>query len=639
MTAQSSLNTEGFGQKWVNIGDVDVNGDQITIEAIMRRQNNMNIVSKHEGTTDCNYLLRPNGFQITTTNDFYICLNPYPMPVNNWYHVAATYDGASIKYFVNGCLVNEIPATGDIITNNWAGAIGNKSNWPTGPEHFRGKIDEVRIWKTARSEQEIKLNMNFLLDPTNETDLLAYYKFDGNYANAQGYPGFNGSPVGTPAFDVAPPIFIPYEVISVLKTDISCFGAADGQINVLAIGTDLEYSLDGITFGNSPSFSDLNPGTYTVYVRDGACEEVSSIEILEPIQIPTPDLNVNDPICSTDTLFLSTTEVLNASYFWDGPDGFSASDFSTFISDLTSTNSGDYSIYLEVDGCYSDTVISTIVVNETHDIQFTETICSNETYIFGPDEINQTGTYIQNLQSVAGCDSIVQLDLTVNPAYSFIIDTAICEGESIVYEGQTMIATGTYPFNLFTMLGCDSTITYELIVHPIPSAPLISSNSPLECPGDIIELVLNPVSDGFYSWTGPNDFNSTEETLVFAAEIADMGTYSAMVTVNGCESPVSFSDLEIINIYSFNDFDFPNVLTPNDDDKNDVFDLEAYFKTCKEYEIMYFDRWGNLVFSQKQNEQPFTGKSIDGSDLMQGVYFFKLVFEEGVKQGFIHLIR
>ena len=47
LKAQNALNLEGSGQKWVNIGDVDVSGNQITIEAKMRRQNNMNIVSKH----------------------------------------------------------------------------------------------------------------------------------------------------------------------------------------------------------------------------------------------------------------------------------------------------------------------------------------------------------------------------------------------------------------------------------------------------------------------------------------------------------------------------------------------------------------------------------------------------------------
>ena len=99
--AQNSLNLEGSGQKWVNIGDVDVSGNEITIEAKMRRQNNVNIVSKHEGTDDCNYLLRPNSFQISTTNDFYICLNTFTLNTNTWYHLAATYDGSSIKYYVD----------------------------------------------------------------------------------------------------------------------------------------------------------------------------------------------------------------------------------------------------------------------------------------------------------------------------------------------------------------------------------------------------------------------------------------------------------------------------------------------------------------------------------------------------------
>lgn len=639
LMAQNSLNLEGSGQKWVNIGDVDVSGNQITVEAIMRRQNNMNIVSKHEGTTDCNYLLRPNGFQLTTTNDFYICLNTYSMPVNIWYHVAATYDGSSIKYYVDGCLVNEIPASGDIVTNDLDAAIGNKSNWPNGPEHFRGRIDEVRVWQTARTEQEIKLNMNLLLNPTSEPDLKVYYKFDNNYDNAQGYPGFDGNPVGTPVFDAPSPLFIPFEVISVTKTDITCFGYDNGEIEILAIGNNLSYSLDGMSYTSVPSFDELSPGNYDVYVKDGACEDITTIEILEPSPVPTPDINTNDPICSTDTLFLSTTEVFNAFYFWEGPNGFTSTASNTFISDLTIANSGDYSIYLEVDGCNSDTTISNIVVNETYDINIIDTICSNETFLFGSEELNTTGFYVQNLQSVAGCDSIVQLDLTVNPSYSFVVDTAICEGESITYEGLTMTTTGTYPFNLFTALGCDSIITYELIVHPVPSAPIISTNSPLECPGDVLELSVNTTSDAIYTWTGPNEFTSEEEALFLAAQIEDMGTYSVMVTVNGCESPLSFSDLEIINIYSFDDFEFPNVLTPNDDNSNDVFDLEGYFKTCNAYEMMYFDRWGNVVYSHKENEVPFAGNSLDGSALMEGVYFYKLIYEEGMKQGFIHLIR
>ena len=87
---------------------------------------------------------------------------------------------------MNGCLVNETPHTGSLITNDWDGAIGNRSNWPNGPEHFRGKIDELRIWNVARTQEQINLNMNTLINPTGQTNLKAYYRFDNTYENIQG---------------------------------------------------------------------------------------------------------------------------------------------------------------------------------------------------------------------------------------------------------------------------------------------------------------------------------------------------------------------------------------------------------------------------------------------------------------------
>ena len=636
---QNSMNTEGFGQKWVNINDVDVSLDQITVEAFITRQNNMNIVSKHDGTTDCNYLLRPNSFQISTTDGFFICLNTFPLTTNIWYHVAGTYDGSFVRYYVNGCLVNEIEASGELITNSWDAAIGTKSNWPNGPEQFRGKIDEVRIWNEARSDLQLRLNMNNLINPTGEPQLIAYYKMDNSYNNVQGTSSFNGSPVGSPIFDVEHPLFIPFSVISIQSTDLSCFESSDGTINVIATGGNLEFSLDGTNYTNSPEFLGLTAGSYTVYSRSGACEESQTVVLIEPDDIPTPEIFINDPICSTDTLFLSTAQVTGANYFWDGPNGLSSVDFEVTIPDLDTINSGAYSIYLELDGCYSDTVTEDVVVNQSYDISLIDTICSNETFTFGPQELNVSGNYIQNLQTAAGCDSIVQLDLTVNPAYSFVIDTSICEGESILFEGLEMTMTGTYPFNLFTSLGCDSIITYELIVHPIPAAPLLTSNSPLSCPGDSYEVIISTVADASYLWTGPNAFTSDVSDITFAAAIEDMGVYSVTATLNGCVSPSSETELAIINIYSFDDFDLPNVLTPNNDGANDVFDLESYFKTCQPYEVVFFDRWGIVVYQHRQNGIPFSGISLDGSELMDGVYLFKINLEEGIKHGFVHLLR
>ncbi len=156
---QNSINTSGAGLRWVSAGDIDVTGNQITVEAIFRKTttaNATNIVSKHTDPATCNYLLRPNSFQMATNNGFYVCLNTQPTVQNTWYHAAATYDGSIIKYYINGCLINSIPASGNLVTNDFLTGIGMQSQNPTATtENFRGNIDEVRIWNVARTEQEI----------------------------------------------------------------------------------------------------------------------------------------------------------------------------------------------------------------------------------------------------------------------------------------------------------------------------------------------------------------------------------------------------------------------------------------------------------------------------------------------------
>jgi gliding motility-associated-like protein len=200
-------------------------------------------------------------------------------------------------------------------------------------------------------------------------------------------------------------------------------------------------------------------------------------------------------------------------------------------------------------------------------------------------------------------------------------------------------ATGTYPFYLQTTLGCDSTIIYNLTVYPIPPAPILSNNSPLICPGDNYVMIANPVNGGSFNWQGPNGFTSGLDSISFNAEIENMGVYSSTVTVNGCVSPSSEIELSIINIYTFDDFDFPNVFTANDDGSNDKFDLDSYFRTCQEYTLSIFNRWGNLIYQHKNNEPPFEGLTQDNKIVEDGVYMYRLDYENGIKSGFFHLIR
>ena len=77
------------------------------------------------------------------------------LPTNTWTHLAVTYDGAQIRFYVNGTQISTFPETGNISTSNTNLTIGADVYG----EQFSGLIDEVRIYNRALSQPEISTDM------------------------------------------------------------------------------------------------------------------------------------------------------------------------------------------------------------------------------------------------------------------------------------------------------------------------------------------------------------------------------------------------------------------------------------------------------------------------------------------------
>ena len=75
-----------------------------------------------------------------------------PVQLNTWYHVAVTYDGSTLRLYVNGNLDGSLPVTGPIITTAQPFLIGGI---PGGPWYFTGRIDELSLYNRALSAGEI----------------------------------------------------------------------------------------------------------------------------------------------------------------------------------------------------------------------------------------------------------------------------------------------------------------------------------------------------------------------------------------------------------------------------------------------------------------------------------------------------
>ena len=106
-----------------------------------------------------------------------------------------------------------------------------------------------------------------------------------------------------------------------------------------------------------------------------------------------------------------------------------------------------------------------MTVNPVESTTLSAAICEGTTYTENGFNVSEAGTHTLNLQTVNGCDSIVTLNLTINPTYNITIDASINEGETYEENGFSESEAGTYVHTLQSEFGCDSVITLNLTVN------------------------------------------------------------------------------------------------------------------------------------------------------------------------------
>jgi hypothetical protein len=79
------------------------------------------------------------------------------LTLNAWAHLAATYDGATLRLYVNGTQVASSAVSGAIATTAGSLRIGGNNVWS---EWFKGTIDDVRVYNRALSAAEVQADMN-----------------------------------------------------------------------------------------------------------------------------------------------------------------------------------------------------------------------------------------------------------------------------------------------------------------------------------------------------------------------------------------------------------------------------------------------------------------------------------------------
>lgn len=85
------------------------------------------------------------------------------VPINAWTHLACTFDGTNIKFYVNGVLKSSVSAPGTITEGTGGRFVVGADN--ASDQSFQGRIDDVRLYNRGLSAAEVVQAMNMPVAP------------------------------------------------------------------------------------------------------------------------------------------------------------------------------------------------------------------------------------------------------------------------------------------------------------------------------------------------------------------------------------------------------------------------------------------------------------------------------------------
>ena len=256
-----------------------------------------------------------------------------------------------------------------------------------------------------------------------------------------------------------------------------------------------------------------------------------------------------------------------------------------------------------------DTTLTTLLsIKPTYDTTIIASICSNERYIDNGFNENKTGIYIDTLHTIYGCDSIVRLNLTVNPIYNDTILAYICDGEVYdlhgFYENRDTIVTQ----ELQTIYGCDSIVTLNLKIGKT-----------------YIDTIHATIKEGEYY--DENGFYECESGI----------HVKYFTTPFGCDS-ILYLFLQITsepNLY------IPNCIMPHHP-INNKFEI-IHNESLAIDDVYIYNRAGGLIFNSPNNSESWDGK-YKGKYCPQAAYAYLIYYRQvgtigqKVKTGIVLLI-
>ena len=499
-------------------------------------------------------------------------------PTGEWVHIAATWDASVLfpSIYVNGEL--QVVLTGGTSSSgiNNTLTIGSRTD---GAQPFFGKMDEVRIWNTARNECDIR-SMMHSIPAGNEADLIHHYNFN------RGTAGGNN-----PTFTVLP------DLVGVNPCTLMNFALSGSTSNwvsstapLTAVGLQNAYETNdtaAICEGDTYTLGTQNLTTTGVYQETftsmGGCDSLVTLQLTVHAAHTPP-----------------VTEAACTSYFW--------------------TQTGE--TYF-TSGIYTDTLISSygcdsiltldLTINQPTASSQQVDACGSYTWVLNGEIYTASGLYHDTIPNAAGCDSVITLELTILEPTASTVTASACGSYYWGQTGLTYNFSGVYKDTILNAAGCDSVITLSLLIHQIPQGTIVYDGQgtlSVNTIGEVVDWIDCTTGETIPGQQGQSNFTPIEN-----------GSYAAIVenTMTLCRDTTDCFTVGFVNVSEHPLIDMQ--ITPNP--THDRVTLSFSGETAS---LIVLDSQGKQVVTQTVEN----GAQIPLVTLEPGIYLFRLQTTYGI---------
>jgi hypothetical protein len=243
----------------------------------------------------------------------------------------------------------------------------------------------------------------------------------------------------------------------------------------------------------------------------------------------------------------------------------------------------------------------------------TANLCAGSTYTFGSQNLTTPGTYTNTFTSVAGCDSIVTLNLVGSSPSNSSISVALCPGVAYTFGSEQITIPGVYTRTILNSSGCDSLITLTATLTAVDNTIVQVGNQ-----------LSSTATNASFQWIDC----ATQQPITGATSsnyqpTNNSSTYAVLVTQNGCSL---ISDCINLSGASLEE----NMLTtlvkiyPNPT-KNDIH-LHTESEIIKGYTVL--DAQGRALIANHFDQYQIQTQ-VPLSNLSDGSYFIQIETKHG----------